>query len=793
MRQLIECGKNKLDDPILMTWALRRYQYAQLRGTDLCRSMEEAWFHDLALRRWIDSSDQTLLEELLRILPARLFLNVRAPIVDRWITWSGRLGAEATNVLVTCTLEEVLALLARHIEGHLLDFQKTVAVIGAIADLPPADALPLLNDVTDRVSELQNETFIRRGLLFALLRPTAALSRGNLVRLIDTCARAMGGDKVEGNRLLQAGFSALFGNCALLEKARDLVDGSHARPFRSLRPLFRSGTPLEECDRILGEPEPWLDAKNLLNQHRAASVATEAALAIIAVMESLDASEPGDMACFAIAAVLQSFALDGIGASGLSMDEALDVLALDLSDNRHSLQLTQRLSAFTAHDIARAVSERMPAVKDEWGGVHLVAMAGELKLVPTIPLLIDSLGSESGDFLCEAAQKSLVQIGEPAALALIAQWDAFDSSQKIYGRGALEQIGGEPTGKFAIEHFQTLFRDDHEGWCALAEAAPHEEAINLVEPEVRREQLVIDRCFYRLCVLTGRKADNLNDIRERVTDHRQRVLERQSDFAAGNGSGDTIALTLKCERCGDVNRYEVASVVTGKSKTGSPYFVGDDLRCVSCGESADFEFTAEAQMQMIAALITLAADRGPAKGERSGPLQHINVDYRWETRPAPEVMAELKAAASEHPLNIVNQLRLARFQYVLGRRGRAAECYGRALELQQDSLEAGLGIAHVMADTGERRGAFDRLSELLERKSKWCFFRTDELSPKTLTDDFVQLFNKLHSELGVRNRPLLHTSSMPSSAKVGRNDTCPCGSGKKYKKCCGDARASMSH
>jgi uncharacterized protein YecA (UPF0149 family) len=26
-----------------------------------------------------------------------------------------------------------------------------------------------------------------------------------------------------------------------------------------------------------------------------------------------------------------------------------------------------------------------------------------------------------------------------------------------------------------------------------------------------------------------------------------------------------------------------------------------------------------------------------------------------------------------------------------------------------------------------------------------------------------------------------------SSPKVGRNDPCPCGSGKKYKKCCGGA------
>jgi uncharacterized protein YecA (UPF0149 family) len=31
---------------------------------------------------------------------------------------------------------------------------------------------------------------------------------------------------------------------------------------------------------------------------------------------------------------------------------------------------------------------------------------------------------------------------------------------------------------------------------------------------------------------------------------------------------------------------------------------------------------------------------------------------------------------------------------------------------------------------------------------------------------------------GVNNEPRVHT-------KVGRNDPCPCGSGRKYKKCCG--------
>ena len=34
-------------------------------------------------------------------------------------------------------------------------------------------------------------------------------------------------------------------------------------------------------------------------------------------------------------------------------------------------------------------------------------------------------------------------------------------------------------------------------------------------------------------------------------------------------------------------------------------------------------------------------------------------------------------------------------------------------------------------------------------------------------------------------KKLPRTRTLPPSSKVGRNDPCPCGSGKKYKKCCG--------
>jgi SWIM/SEC-C metal-binding protein len=36
---------------------------------------------------------------------------------------------------------------------------------------------------------------------------------------------------------------------------------------------------------------------------------------------------------------------------------------------------------------------------------------------------------------------------------------------------------------------------------------------------------------------------------------------------------------------------------------------------------------------------------------------------------------------------------------------------------------------------------------------------------------------------------LLNPSQPVKSDKIGRNDPCPCGSGKKYKKCCGANQA----
>ena len=57
-------------------------------------------------------------------------------------------------------------------------------------------------------------------------------------------------------------------------------------------------------------------------------------------------------------------------------------------------------------------------------------------------------------------------------------------------------------------------------------------------------------------------------------------------------------------------------------------------------------------------------------------------------------------------------------------------------------------------------------------------------------NDYEEKTNKIPYDKEPIHRQSNYQKAKPAtnnSAKVGRNDPCPCGSGKKYKQCCGKA------
>ena len=88
-------------------------------------------------------------------------------------------------------------------------------------------------------------------------------------------------------------------------------------------------------------------------------------------------------------------------------------------------------------------------------------------------------------------------------------------------------------------------------------------------------------------------------------------------------------------------------------------------------------------------------------------------------------------------------------------------------------------IIHTAAKDGSTEKDIDSAIDLEAESSRQCY----ELGKDTV-DEAVEVVIEELTKRCKENAPGLFPKE-GSAEKVGRNDPCPCGSGKKFKKCCG--------
>ncbi len=119
--------------------------------------------------------------------------------------------------------------------------------------------------------------------------------------------------------------------------------------------------------------------------------------------------------------------------------------------------------------------------------------------------------------------------------------------------------------------------------------------------------------------------------------------------------------------------------------------------------------------------------------------------------------------------------------------------------LSMDHLREGIGLvgyAQKKPLDEYRRQAFDMFSDLMNRielEAISTFYKLTiaqpiaEPEPNSLSQDMEFIHGKVEepAEARAKNKK---PQPIRAQASIGRNDPCPCGSGKKYKKCCGLAK-----
>jgi preprotein translocase subunit SecA len=109
-----------------------------------------------------------------------------------------------------------------------------------------------------------------------------------------------------------------------------------------------------------------------------------------------------------------------------------------------------------------------------------------------------------------------------------------------------------------------------------------------------------------------------------------------------------------------------------------------------------------------------------------------------------------------------------------------------------DHLKEGIGLrGYGQRDplTEYKKEAFDMFQEMMERLKEIVLEQLFKvrIGPAELgapsaaeTPPPEPRWREIHGDAGAASS----SARVTASSKVGRNDPCPCGSGKKYKKCC---------
>lgn len=123
---------------------------------------------------------------------------------------------------------------------------------------------------------------------------------------------------------------------------------------------------------------------------------------------------------------------------------------------------------------------------------------------------------------------------------------------------------------------------------------------------------------------------------------------------------------------------------------------------------------------------------------------------------------------------------LANVLLALKRQNSALSALEKANEHAPHVLDVIVSLAELLIGRSRQAEALELLSSAREHQNVWQFWG----SAHALGQQFIKLYNGLCVSQGL---PIMHPASLKSlpPSKIGRNDACFCGSGKKYKKCCG--------
>ncbi len=445
---------------------------------------------------------------------------------------------------------------------------------------------------------------------------------------------------------------------------------------------------------------------------------------------------------------------------------------------------------------------------DVWAPGHALRLLGELGAAEAVgPLL--GLFARDEDWLIAALPECLGQLGEPAlrpVYALLAERTQQVSTRYLCSTALVRMAQRHPHLRADVVAMLAVRLAP--GECQ----SPDDETVNghiiadLLDLHPVEALPAIQRAFHEDHV--DQRIVALQDVQSELG----LLLSGPALSRRGPSAQEKeLRLWLRCTACDYVRRHAVGTVYidqgtmarrkNGEETPYSEFVITQSITCPKCGAVDQYAMTGEAHLALTAELFTLMAraqgtDLPGDDGATRIAFTRFTVDGDREMHPY-AALEMYRDQVAEHPGDTGLRVRYANVLRFLGRRDAAVEQYRMVVQADPANVEAPVNLARLARDAGDRaeaRRIYQHVLDVIPTSTLSEQEQEDYLS--AAYDALRELIEEDLAHLGVPKsvpaRPVAPRQSaaaaptLPRQARrVGRNDPCPCGSGKKYKKCCG--------
>lgn len=424
-------------------------------------------------------------------------------------------------------------------------------------------------------------------------------------------------------------------------------------------------------------------------------------------------------------------------------------------------------------------------------------LLGCLKHPEAVPGLLSALLNRDAEDLSLAAEEALCRIGEatlPFLEPILREGDASTVSDLLPLLGDLPY---PQTVEMILSQYERLDRIDRIGLLAAMKGIGSHRFIPLLKGSLKEGEPE-EELFLLLCRLHQMDDPELSRIEDAVSQRREESEKRMAQLLKGDRRAllrESLPLLLRCLHCGESYTYSVRNVIVDRMalerERPTPdhpmesILIRDEIVCKGCGTVDSYEITPNARLLVtfsLMAMVDLSEEGRADLNEGAVKIATLMVDgKRMDPKGGITYYRERITKEPDRPDLRVGYGNLLLF---LKKEEEARAEFEKALALDPLAIEAGHSLGEMALKSGRRKEAAALFERCLNRFDQARFYRSKEEDRDRLREHLEIALWELRDVRGIS--PSLPAAQTPllRGEKIGRNDPCPCGSGKKYKKCC---------